>query len=120
MPRTGTLHSSCYIHFYSDIFDSTGSNCYILHILSSISNFNHFKQFLIEFFNYKRYYVTSTRQIKRLEAISKSPIFSHFGETLNGISTIKAFGVQNRFIEQMENKIDENLIFFYPNNVVLR
>jgi ABC-type multidrug transport system fused ATPase/permease subunit len=88
--------------------------------LSSKYKFKKPKLIIYYYFDYKRYYVTSTRQIKRLEAISKSPIFSHFGETLNGISTIRAFGAQKRFIEQMENKIDENLIFFYPNNVVLR
>jgi ABC-type bacteriocin/lantibiotic exporter with double-glycine peptidase domain len=45
-------------------------------------------------------------------------MFSHFGETLNGISTIKAFDAQNRFIEQMEDKIDENLTFMFPNSVI--
>ena len=39
---------------------------------------------------------------------------------MNGVSTIRAFGAQSRFIAQMENQIDENLIYFYPNNVALR
>ncbi len=45
-------------------------------------------------------------------------MFSHFGETLNGISTIKAFDAQNRFIEQMQDKIDDNLTFMFPNSVI--
>lgn len=65
----------------------------------------------------QRYYVSSTRQLKRLDSVSKSPIFSHFGETLTGITTIRAYNSQNRFIKSMNNKIDENLIFYYASNV---
>jgi ATP-binding cassette subfamily C (CFTR/MRP) protein 1 len=57
------------------------------------------------------------RQLKRLNSVSKSPIFSHFGETLTGVSTIRAYGVQDRFVTTMNRKIDENLIYFYPDNV---
>ena len=68
----------------------------------------------------QRYYVSSTRQLKRLEAVSKSPIFSHFGETLSGVSTIRAYDAQNRFTKLMQKHIDENLIFYFPNNVTNR
>lgn len=60
------------------------------------------------------------RQIKRFESISKSPIFSHFSETLNGISTIRAFDAQKRFIKQMQHHIDENLVYFLPLNITYR
>ena len=65
----------------------------------------------------QRYFVASMRQLRRLNSVSKSPIFSHFGETLTGVSTIRAYNVQDRFIKSMEKKIDENLIYFYPDNV---
>jgi ABC-type multidrug transport system fused ATPase/permease subunit len=38
--------------------------------------------------------------LKRLEAISKSPIYSLFSETLHGASVIRAFGHQARFFEE--------------------
>ena len=57
------------------------------------------------------------RQLRRLNSASKSPIFSHFGETLTGVTTIRAFGAQERFIDEMNKKIDENLIYFYPDQV---
>ena len=60
------------------------------------------------------FYLTSSREIKRIDSISKSPIFQHFGETLSGISTIRAYGVTNRFIEQNLSTIDDNnRPFFY-------
>lgn len=38
-------------------------------------------------------FVASMRQLKRLESASKSPIFSHFTESLTGVGTIRAFKV---------------------------
>lgn len=38
-------------------------------------------------------YIASSRQIKRIESVSKSPIYSHFGETLQGGSRTKCYAV---------------------------
>ena len=48
------------------------------------------------------------REAKRLDGISGSPIYAHFGETLTGISTIRAFGHQRRFIAENERRISLN------------
>ena len=37
-------------------------------------------------------------------------------ETLNGSSTIKAYSAQDRFIKNLENKIDDNSSFLYSVN----
>ena len=51
--------------------------------------------------------------MKRLDSVTKSPIFSHFGESLNGVSTVRAYNVEERFIRINEKKINENNEFFY-------
>ena len=59
--------------------------------------------------------MASSSQLKRLDAVTRSPIYSHFSETLNGISSIKAYKAQPRFINLIEQKINENNSFFYPS-----
>ncbi|ODQ52501.1 hypothetical protein SAICODRAFT_93382 [Saitoella complicata NRRL Y-17804] len=59
-------------------------------------------------------YLRTSRELKRLESISKSPIYQHFGETLAGISTIRAYGEERRFIRDNLKKVDgNNRPFFY-------
>ncbi|XP_021203914.2 multidrug resistance-associated protein 1 isoform X3 [Bombyx mori] len=61
----------------------------------------------------QRFYVATSRQLKRLESIARSPIFSHFGETISGAATIRAFNVTERFIEESNEKLDRNLAYCY-------
>ena len=70
--------------------------------------------FVIYYF-IQRIYIPSSRQLKRLDSASKSPIFSHFNESLAGVSSIRAYNAGNRFIDRMQYHIDENLVYFYPN-----
>jgi len=56
----------------------------------------------------QKFYVQTSRQLRRLEAVSRSPIFSHFQETVHGASVIRAFGHENRFIDQCQSLIDRN------------
>nr|XP_056714411.1 multidrug resistance-associated protein 1-like isoform X2 [Euleptes europaea] len=69
------------------------------------------------YFTIQRYYIASSRQIRRLAGASHTPVISHFSETLLGVSTVRAFGHQERFINQNKDVINENLVCFY-NNVI--
>uniref|UniRef100_A0A673HVS9 ABC-type glutathione-S-conjugate transporter n=1 Tax=Sinocyclocheilus rhinocerous TaxID=307959 RepID=A0A673HVS9_9TELE len=62
----------------------------------------------------QRFYVPTSRQLRRLDSVSRSPIYSHFGETISGLSVIRAYGHQQRFLKQNEDTIDQNLKSVYP------
>uniref|UniRef100_A0AAR2L6N4 ATP-binding cassette, sub-family C (CFTR/MRP), member 2 n=1 Tax=Pygocentrus nattereri TaxID=42514 RepID=A0AAR2L6N4_PYGNA len=57
----------------------------------------------------ERFYLTTSRQLRRLDSVSRSPIYSHFGETVSGLPVIRAYGYQERFLEQNTVTIDNNL-----------
>ncbi|KAF9150253.1 Multidrug resistance-associated protein 1 [Linnemannia schmuckeri] len=45
----------------------------------------------------QKYYLASSRAVKRIFHVSKSPVFQNFNETLGGVTTIRAMGLQERF-----------------------
>jgi hypothetical protein len=45
-------------------------------------------------------------QVKRMEAVSRSPIYTHFSETVTGCSTIRAFDRTESFISENERKVN--------------
>lgn len=60
------------------------------------------------------FYLTLSRELKRFDSITKSPIHQHFSESLTGVATIRAYGVENRFMKQNLTAIDtNNRPFFY-------
>ena len=68
----------------------------------------------------QKFYVSTSRQLRRMESSTRSPIYSWFGEAVSGISTVKAYGLQKRFIQEMEEKIDLNSMSMEPNYVANR
>ncbi|KAG0431063.1 hypothetical protein HPB47_022134, partial [Ixodes persulcatus] len=49
------------------------------------------------------------RQVRRLQSVSRSPVFSHFGETVSGAVSIRAFGATKPFVETLERFLDDNI-----------
>ncbi|XP_072760188.1 multidrug resistance-associated protein 1 isoform X7 [Anoplolepis gracilipes] len=68
----------------------------------------------------QRFYVASSRQLKRLESVSRSPIYSHFSESVTGAQIIRAYGVQEQFIHESENRVDSNQVCYYPSIIANR
>ena len=54
----------------------------------------------------RRFYMSSSRDIKRLEGVSKSPVFSHLSTSLQGLTTIRAFDAQQMLKEEFDHLQD--------------
>ena len=47
-------------------------------------------------------------ELQRYDAITRSPIFVNLDQTLMGISSIRGYNLEKRFIKEFEEKLDEN------------
>lgn len=66
------------------------------------------------------FFVATSRQLKRVESITLSPIYNHFSETITGQSLIRAYGEVNRFIKESESRVDHNQTTTYPSIIAAR
>ncbi|KAG0363974.1 hypothetical protein BG005_000006 [Podila minutissima] len=58
-------------------------------------------------------YVPVSRDLKRLNSNSRSPILNHFNEALTGLATIRAYGFERRFLSKnLTNQDNNNRTFF--------
>lgn len=53
---------------------------------------------LVAYVSAQKYYIKTSRELSRLDSISRSPIYALFSETLDGLTTIRAFGSETRLI----------------------
>lgn len=68
----------------------------------------------IIYFAIGQFYLRSSRDLKRLESVQRSPLYQQFGETLSGIVTIRAYGDERRFIRDNQTRVDtHNRPFIY-------
>ena len=54
----------------------------------------------------QKFYLRTSRQLRYLDLEAKSPLFTHFTETLSGLATIRAFGWQDAFCEHNLRRLD--------------
>ncbi|CAF4219343.1 unnamed protein product, partial [Adineta steineri] len=60
------------------------------------------------FFWLRRYYLRTSRSLKRLESVTRSPIYALCSSSLNGLMTIRAFHMENEFLNTFIDKINAN------------
>lgn len=63
---------------------------------------------------YQQYYLKTSRELRRLDSVSRSPIFANFQESLNGVSLIRAYGQEERFKFMNESRVDRNMSAYHP------
>lgn len=60
--------------------------------------------FLYNYFRNK--FMPTSRELKRIKSASRSPVFSHLQESVNGVETIRAYRENERFIHAYRSKVD--------------
>ena len=62
----------------------------------------------VTYFYIMNFYRESSRELKRLDSVTRSPVYAHFSATLGGLSTIRAYDVGERFKTLNAEAIDRN------------
>jgi ATP-binding cassette subfamily C (CFTR/MRP) protein 1 len=75
---------------------------------------------ILGYFLLLRFYVSTSRQLKRLESTTRSPIYSHFQESIQGASSIRAYHCTENFLVESQNRVDYNMLSYYPSIVANR
>eukprot|EP00730_Choanoeca_flexa_P019296 TRINITY_DN9420_c0_g2_i1.p1 TRINITY_DN9420_c0_g2~~TRINITY_DN9420_c0_g2_i1.p1 ORF type:complete len:819 (+),score=134.30 TRINITY_DN9420_c0_g2_i1:101-2458(+) len=88
----GTIAVTCY------------SEPYLLVILAPLS---------LIYYSVQKYYRQTSREIKRLNSISRSPIYSHFDECLQGASSIRAMRLVRNVELESCHRMDPNQVATY-------
>ena len=57
-----------------------------------------------------KYYLKTARELKRLESICRSPVFSHFSETLIGLDTIRTRRRQRHFVDAFYRYVSDTSV----------
>ncbi|XP_056882196.1 ATP-binding cassette sub-family C member 4-like [Takifugu flavidus] len=61
---------------------------------------------LLVFIYLRRYFLQTSRDVKRLESTTRSPVFSHLSSSLQGLWTIRAFQAEDRFQKAFDDYQD--------------
>uniref|UniRef100_A0A8C2E106 ATP-binding cassette sub-family C member 10 n=1 Tax=Cyprinus carpio TaxID=7962 RepID=A0A8C2E106_CYPCA len=72
------------------------------------------------YFQTQCYYRHSSRELKRLCSLTLSPVYSHFSETLSGLSTVRASGHTTRFEEENERRLEQNQCCLFNSNAAMQ
>ncbi|CAD6238488.1 unnamed protein product [Miscanthus lutarioriparius] len=65
---------------------------------------------------YRGYYLSTSRELTRLESITKAPVIHHFSETVQGVMTIRCFRKEDSFLQENLNRVNSSLRMDFHNN----
>ncbi|KAJ4829772.1 Multidrug resistance-associated protein 4 [Turnera subulata] len=65
---------------------------------------------------YRGYFLATSRELTRLDSITKAPVIHHFSESISGVMTIRSFGKQLTFSQENIDRVNANLRMDFHNN----
>lgn len=72
------------------------------------------------FYYIQKYYSKAALQLQRIEAVTRSPLYNHFSESLNGVAVIRAFRASDRCAKENQNATERNITVFLMLRTVFR
>ncbi|CAM6113019.1 unnamed protein product [Calypogeia fissa] len=64
--------------------------------------------FIYILFHCQPQYAAVSRELKRLDGLSRSPIFAHFMQTLQGVTSVRAYGLEKVMHDHFAELMDAN------------
>ncbi|KAJ3217631.1 hypothetical protein HDU67_007573 [Dinochytrium kinnereticum] len=95
-------------------FDNVGSTifdimqCFVVITVAAPLTFVFLVPMLIAYYAVSSTFLKASRELKRLNSVTISPIYSQFSETLVGASTIRAYGSEKRSARMLDVKLNTN------------
>ncbi|KAM0789106.1 hypothetical protein ACM66B_003161 [Microbotryomycetes sp. NB124-2] len=72
-----------------------------------------FAVILVVYLRYARLFAKTARELRRLDSVSKSPLYSIYGEAIAGVAVIRAFGASKKFMTLMLERCSTNVTFYW-------
>ncbi|XP_008775219.2 ABC transporter C family member 2-like [Phoenix dactylifera] len=103
-----------FVNMFMGQFSQLCSTFVLIGIVSTVSLWA-ILPLLILFYAAYLYYQSTAREVKRLDSITRSPVYAQFGEALNGLSTIRAYKAYDRMASINGKSMDNNVRFTLVN-----
>ncbi|OSX61133.1 hypothetical protein POSPLADRAFT_1074834 [Postia placenta MAD-698-R-SB12] len=65
------------------------------------------------YYSVGKVYGHTSRDMRRLDSVTRSPLYSIYGETIAGVTVLRAFGASTKFMRDMLRCVDTNTNPFY-------
>ncbi|KAF8178248.1 multidrug resistance-associated ABC transporter [Pholiota molesta] len=65
------------------------------------------------YWNVAKIYGQTSRDMRRLDSVTRSPLYSIYGETISGVTILRAFGASSKFLRDMLRCVDTNANPYY-------
>ena len=75
---------------------------------------------LVGYYYIQRFYRSISLELKRVDSLARSPLYSLIGECLVGLPTIRAYSEEARFVEQNSKNVNKSLAPFYVLTLTAR